>query len=149
VEARTGRIEQTAHDLAEMIRAYCRSQVAIWQEVPYWAHQANGRHGWYGVWTTASEHGYWDIYAEGRGWRWVLAVDLATGEIQRDSQPASDAQVAALAFHLAKLDAAAIVAQLMKTAHKAEIYNGQGHTTEAELAAYKGDGPARPFIRAA
>jgi hypothetical protein len=145
MEANKTAIEKHRHELAELVRQYCRAQLAAWREVPYWAWMADGRGGWSSTYSQAAM-GYWDILAEGRGWEWMLVVNLATGEIQNGTRPASDAEVAPLAFKLERLDAAGIVEGLMREAQKS---SHQGWS-EDELATYKSryySRPPRPFKR--
>ena len=132
------------HELAEAIRAYCRNQVEIWREVPYWAHKANGRTGWSSLTSLASQ-GYYDIFGEGRGF-FVIAVDCATGEIVCNQKPTRDEQVVKIGSQIDLIYATEVVGRFMREAQVPP----REHTyprNEEELALEQGPPPPRPFVR--
>src|ERR1044072_381479 len=76
-------IKLKAKDLANIIRSYSESQKDIWQQIPYWANQADGRSGWSDNLYRAVHYGYLGIDSPiiPRGGFYVGFVDLENGKI--------------------------------------------------------------------
>ncbi|TAK89514.1 hypothetical protein EPO04_00140 [Patescibacteria group bacterium] len=111
------KLRRNQHELAEEIRQFCRSQVDLWNQLPWLVLQAQGRTGWgpgyeYSVGMMVLEslnaHGYH-----------IGGVDLETGELiyapksQSDIRPITDdAQI--LHIDLEELDAKPILKQYIE-----------------------------------
>jgi hypothetical protein len=67
-------------ELAGAIKEYVKSQLNLWQKVPYLALQAEGRGGFNEDYQRAYEDGYWSIDDPNGSTRYCL-VDCETGEL--------------------------------------------------------------------
>lgn len=126
-----------------MIKEFVLSQKELWQQVPYWALQANGKLGFINTYQTAYTRKAWLVFSGTRDGFYTLAVDCLTGEliwphsIGKDSNrdiPDKDVIVA----NLEELDAAKIIEGLQKSAQGPDLspaqygigYRNGGHWRE-------------------
>lgn len=71
--------------LAAAVREYAAAQVPLWQQLPYWALQADGRTGWDSRYGNAYRYGCWSV---GTGRKYdIVQVDLETGALGRFVTP--------------------------------------------------------------
>lgn len=103
------------------IRAYCKSQVGLWQQVPLLALMADGRDGGMGFYERAYRDGLWAI--DGCAHLTAVFVDCDSGDLVRVQQiqmnryylsPAWDDRVLGLANKMGSLDAEHVIAALKK-----------------------------------
>ena len=81
-DALSSHLNQQLDSLAELLRAYCRSQKELWQQVPYWALEADGVFGYSSKLNLCYKEGLWEVVGT-----YCLYVDCETGELVNQSLP--------------------------------------------------------------
>ncbi len=75
-------VEESISHLVEQVCAYSIAQKSLWQQVPWLALEADGRHGYNGAYSGAYSHGFWPLHSTNMtGPGYVGYVDLATGNL--------------------------------------------------------------------
>jgi hypothetical protein len=128
-------IKDRADALCEQIREFSKSQKDIWQQIPWWANQANGRTGWSDNYTRAVESGYYATYSENGYYR--VYIDLENGRLvspHNTEQEVNNTAVLRFAYQMNYLDAAKLLAELKEDITKpyGSYYSAQA-ITEAEV----------------
>ena len=109
------RVKAAMHNVAQLVRAYCRSQRKLWMEIPYLALEADGRSGFSDQYSGAMHYQLWRIEI-GQVQAWIC---LFTGQIVCINDTArleNDETVVQFADHLELLDARKIAYQLRREA---------------------------------
>lgn len=104
-------IADLREQLANEVRYYCRSQVAIWRTIPWLVIETEGRGGWsdsswvarYGLYQLDSSAGCYTMH-----------VDCSDGTLLHGLTPATDEQIIKISGNLAMLDAGKIVEYLRR-----------------------------------
>lgn len=114
-----GHITDLAENLANEIRAFSRRQDDLWQRVPWLALEADGRTGYDGRLMGAYLEGYWGLGQVLEDGKFLVYVDLATGELvgRPDYNPrilAPTRDVLLLANHVKSLDASFVISELVR-----------------------------------
>lgn len=108
-------IDRCVKNLVAKIHGESTGRQSIWQQIPYWAANADGRTCYSKRLPLAYRQGYWPLEASLKNGAYTVYVDLETGRLVDANNPqnwASDEDVICLAFHLDQLDAQKIVSQL-------------------------------------
>jgi hypothetical protein len=107
--------------LCNELRQYTKSQLDLWQQVPWLSLHADGRDGAMGhpQYAPAYLSGSWALSVDSKvPYYYRPYVDCATGEIQivKNSvhSPATDDDLLPLLRHIDQLDAAAVIADLQQ-----------------------------------
>lgn len=126
-----------------MIKEFVISQKDLWQQVPYWALQANGKLGFSENFQTAYLRKAWIVFSSDRNGIYTLAIDCVSGEliwpwgIGKDTNrdiPDDDVIVASLEH----IDATKVIEELQKMAAGPDLpkerygvtYNSGAHWRE-------------------
>jgi len=155
------KLEVQASQLVAEVKAWSRSQVALWQQLPYLALEADGKDGFRDDLSICYSWGYWQLEdSTPRGSYCLCSVDCSTGELvnqvasmsRRRLVLASDEAILPLLLRLDDLDAQRITADLQRTAAKKGSRfiarsNPGWPARQAEIREQNGLGPDRPYIR--
>ena len=147
-------------NLVVEVRAWCRSQASLWQQLPYLALQANGRTEFSGRLSTCHNKGLWFLEVQSIDWNFICAVDCETGEIIDHVESerlkcrvlAPDSAIVLLLLQPEELDASKVIQFLKEKAGQEENPNlwrvSRGWPAERRrIAARLGLAPDRPFVR--
>ncbi len=74
-------INQRVEELAEVIRKYVRSQVAVWRTLPYWMLESQGRNGWLDTAAITYRNRLFNVTGGVKSWPPRILVDCYTGEL--------------------------------------------------------------------
>jgi hypothetical protein len=114
-------IERQAKTLVDEIRSYSKEQKSFWNQLPYWALEADGRTGFSDSYSRAYRTGYWAVDKSIINGCYTVYVDLENGELVNAFDPRKKANaidVLRLAFDLDTLDAASTVEWVKEEAKK-------------------------------
>lgn len=120
----------SAKELVNSIRELSKSQKDAWQQVPFWALQADGRTGFSDQYSRAYRQGYWAVETTVHKGSYSVYVDLETGELVSAFDPRKQARntdVLMIASDPIQIDAVSLVKELSRDAKQPvdTYYNAQ------------------------
>ena len=113
---RTDIIAKHSEVVADLIRAEAKRQKSVWQTVPHWLLESQGRPGWNNNGSFILNHRLYPIDGQ---WPPRVLVDCSAGDLVDDKvQPASSTAIVSAYLKGMRLDASATVADWMKCANE-------------------------------
>lgn len=120
------KIEIDRAALAANIKSFVESQKTLWEQVPYWALQADGKSGFSDRYRTAYTSKVWIVFKSDISGVFTLAVDCVTGKLitpfsigeQIHQQPMDNDIIIAKLDHL---DAMLIIKELKYSADREDL----------------------------
>lgn len=74
-------IKTKALELIEDIKKYSEAQSELWQQIPWWANQADGRSGFSDNYNRAFNLGFWPLRGSTESGYYPIFVDLENGKL--------------------------------------------------------------------